>query len=326
MRAIVVDNPGPGFELRLDEAPTPQPGPGQVMIKVAAAGVNRADLLQARGQYPPPPGASELLGLEVAGTIVQIPDSTQGIGRQAGDQVCALLPGGGYAEYVAADSAHLLPVPRGVTLTDAAGLPESACTVWSNLIDGGFTPGSSLLVHGGAGGIGSLAISLAAALGATVYATAGSRARAETCERLGAIRGIDYRQEDFVQVIRQETAGRGVDVILDVVGASYLDQNLQCLAVGGHLMIIGLMGGAKGEINLGRMLAKRHTLAVTNLRNRTAADKARIVQRVRGDIWPLVEAGRIPVTIGARLPFASAAQAHRLMLKGQVEGKILLTW
>ncbi|MDR1825952.1 MAG: NAD(P)H-quinone oxidoreductase [Bifidobacteriaceae bacterium] len=325
MRAIVVDRPGPDCSLRLGEAPNPQPGPGQVLIKVTAAGVNRADLLQARGQYPPPPGASDLLGLEVSGVIEQVASQSDTAWR-VGDQVCALLPGGGYGEYAVAEAAHLLPRPANLPLPDAAALPEAACTVWSNLLEGGFTPASTLLVHGGAGGIGTMAVALAAAMGATVYATAGAPERVAAVERLGAARGIDYKQADFAQVVMEATGGRGVDVILDVVGAKYLEPNLACLAVGGHLMVIGLMGGAKAEVNLAKMLARRQTLAVTNLRNRTAADKAAIVDQVHRDVWPLVESGRLPLAIGTRMPMVEAAQAHELMRRGQVTGKILLTW
>jgi putative PIG3 family NAD(P)H quinone oxidoreductase len=324
MRAIVVENPGRDHQLTLAEVPTPEPGPGQALIKVAAAGVNRADLLQARGAYPPPPGASPLLGLECSGAVAALGPDTAG--WRVGDEAAALLPGGGYAEYAVADIGCLLPVGGALSLVDAGAAPESVCTVWSNLVEAGFERGASLLAHGGAGGIGTMAIRLGAALGSPVFATAGSAERARACEALGAARGIDYHAEDFAAVVREATNAEGVDVILDVVGAAYLERNLACLAAGGTLAIIGLMGGSKAEVDLGRMLARRHRIMATNLRNRPPAGKAAVVRDVRRDVWGLVADGPAAPVIGARFAMADAAAAHAAMKRGDVVGKILLAW
>jgi putative PIG3 family NAD(P)H quinone oxidoreductase len=324
VRGIVVENPGRDHRLILTEVPTPEPGPGQVSLRVAATGVNRADLLQARGAYPPPAGASPLLGLECSGTVVEIGPGVEG--WRPGDRAAALLPGGGYAEYAIADAVCLLPVEGGLSLADAGAAPESVCTVWSNLVEAGYLAGAPLLTHGGAGGIGTMAVRLGSALGSPVFATAGSAERARACEAWGAARGIDYKTEDFVQLVLEGTMGRGVDAILDVVGASYLERNLAALAEGGTLAVIGLMGGARAEVDLGRMLGRRQRIMATNLRNRTREDKARVVRDVRRDVWDLVTDGRAAPVIGARFPAADAAAAHAAMRSGNVVGKILLTW
>jgi putative PIG3 family NAD(P)H quinone oxidoreductase len=295
-----------------------------VLLAVTASGVNRADLLQARGGYPPPAGASPLLGLECSGTVAEVGEGVEG--WQVGDRAAALLPGGGYADYALAAAACLLPVPASFTLADAGAAPESACTVWSNLVEAGYLAGAPLLVHGGAGGIGTMAIRVGAALGSPVFATAGSPERTRACEALGASRGIDYRTEDFVAVVLEGTMGRGADVILDVVGASYLERNLEALAEGGTLAVIGLMGGTRADLDLGRMLSRRHRVMATNLRNRTPEDKARVVRDVRRDVWELVVDGRAAPVVGARFPSADAEAAHAALKSGSVVGKILLTW
>jgi putative PIG3 family NAD(P)H quinone oxidoreductase len=324
MRAIVVENPGREHTLTLADVETPAPGPGQVLIEAVSAGVNRADLLQARGGYPPPPGASPRWGLECAGVIGQMGPGVEG--WNVGDRVAALLPGGGYAEYAVADSACLLPVPPSLPLDQAGAAPESVCTVWSNFVEAGYVAGTPFLTHGGAGGIGSMAIRLGAALGSPVFATAGSPDRARACEALGASRGIDYRTEDFVRVVAEGTMGRGVDLVLDVVGAAYLERNLAALADGGTLAVIGLVGGSRAELDLGLLLRRRQRVMATNLRNRSAEDKARVVRAARRDVWGLVEDGRAAPVVGARFPMAEAAAAHAAMKAGSVLGKIILTW
>ncbi|MDR0366505.1 MAG: NAD(P)H-quinone oxidoreductase [Bifidobacteriaceae bacterium] len=324
MRGVVVENPGPDHSLTVAEVPTPRPGPGEVLIQVTAAGVNRADLLQARGKYPPPPGASDLLGLECSGVVAELGPNVEGVA--VGDQVAALLPGGGYAEFAVADAACTFPVQAPLALADAGAAPESACTVWSNFVEAGYTPGSPVLIHGGAGGVGSMAIRLAAALGSPVFATAGGADRAQACQALGAARGIDYKTEDFAEVVLAGTQHRGVDLVLDVVGGPYLEPNLRALAPGGTVIVIGLMGGATAEVNLGRMLNKRHRVMATNLRGRSVQQKAVIGRAVRHDVWGLVMDGRAAPVIGARFPMANAAAAHAAMRAGDVIGKILLTW
>ncbi|MDR1440912.1 MAG: NAD(P)H-quinone oxidoreductase [Bifidobacteriaceae bacterium] len=324
MYGIVVENPGRDHKLVLAELPTPRPGPGQVLMKVTASGVNRADLLQARGGYPPPEGASDLLGLECSGVIAELGEEVEG--WSVGDEVAALLPGGGYAEYAVAESACLFAVGGSLPLEDAGAAPESVCTVWSNLYEADYQAGAPLLAHGGAGGIGTMAITLGTALGSPVFATAGGPERVQACETLGAVRGIDHRAEDFVQVVLEETDFRGADFIIDVMGAAYLERNLKALAWGGTLAVIGLMGGSVAEVDLGKMLGHCHRVMATNLRGRSPADKALICGRVRHDVWDLVTAGRSAPVIGARLPVAEAAAAHALMKAGSVVGKILLVW
>lgn len=296
---------------------------GDVVIRVAAAGVNRADLLQAAGSYPPPPGASDILGLEVSGTIAEVGPGVTG--WPVGQSVCALLAGGGYAEYTAVPAAQLLPVPDGVGLAEAAALPEVACTVWSNLMmTARLHPGSLLLIHGGASGIGTHAIQLARALGTRVAVTAGSAEKLAVCAQLGAGILVNYRDEDFAERIRE--AG-GADVILDIMGARYLDRNVDALAAGGRLVIIGMQGGIKAELNIATLLGKRAGVIATSLRGRPVDGtdgKGAIVKEVTTNVWPLIAQGKVRPVIGAELPIAEAAEAHRLLNAGEVTGKVLL--
>jgi putative PIG3 family NAD(P)H quinone oxidoreductase len=322
MRAITITEPGGPEVLALAEVPDPSPAAGEVVIEIAAAGVNRADLLQRQGLYPPPPGTPPYPGLECAGRIVALGDGVTG--WRAGDEVCALLSGGGYAERVAVPAGQLLPVPAGITLTEAAALPEVACTVHSNVVTlAGLAAGETLLVHGGASGIGTFAIQLGRALGARVACTAGTPAKLARCRELGAELGICYPDEDFVAAITDFTEGRGADVILDLMGAAYLQRNVTALAPGGRLTVIGLQGGTRAELDLNALLRKRASVHATSLRARPAAEKAAIVAAVRGQVWPLVAAGKVRPVIDAVLPLAEAAQAHR-RLEGSHIGKILL--
>jgi putative PIG3 family NAD(P)H quinone oxidoreductase len=310
--------------LGLGQVPTPPLGPGEVLIAVSAAGVNRADLLQARGLYPPPPGASEVLGLEVAGVVAAV-----GAGVRdwlPGDEVCALLPGGGYAEFAAADAGCVLPVPAGVALGEAAALPEATCTVWSSFAAGGLAAGMTVLVHGGSGGIGTAAIQIGAALGADVLATAGGTRRAQRCVDLGARDAFDYRSGDFAPWVREATGGRGADVILDVVGARYLGANLGALADEGALVVIGLLGGARVEVDLGLVVGRRLRLVGTSLRSRTVAAKAGIVAAVRQTVWPWLEAKTVRPVVDRTLPMRDAALAHALLADHAAFGKVLLEW
>jgi len=296
-----------------------------VLIKVAAAGVNRADVLQAAGKYPPPPGASEIIGMEVSGIVAEAGSGVTG--WSVGQEVCALLAGGGYAEYVAVPAGQVMPIPEGVDLIDAAGLPEVACTVWSNLVlTAHLSKGQLLLVHGGASGIGSHAIQVARALGARVAVTAGSADKLELCRELGAQITINYRDEDFVARLREETDG--ADVILDIMGGAYLDRNIDALATDGQLVVIGMQGGVKGELNLGKLLAKRARVIGTTLRGRPVSgpnSKTEIVQAVMASVWPMIADGRVRPIIGTRLPIQQAADAHRQLVSGKVSGKIVLT-
>lgn len=304
-----------------------RPGIDEVLIEIFAAGVNRADLLQAAGNYPPPPGASDILGLEVSGRIAAVGD---GVSEWiVGQEVCALLAGGGYAESVIVPAAQVLPVPPGVTLHDAAALPEVACTVWSNLVMAAhLAPGEVLLVHGGASGVGSHAIQVAKQLGAVVAVTAGSDAKLDLCRQLGADIAINYRDDDFVERVRRATDGRGADVILDIMGAAYLDRNLDALAADGRLVIIGMQGGVKGELNIGKLVGKRLQVIGTALRARPVGGphgKGDIVAAVVESVWPMIADGRVRPVIGARFPLAEAQEAHRALASGDVSGKILLT-
>ena len=324
MRAVTVPNPGGPEALELSDVPEPTPGPGEVLIDVVAAGVNRADVLQRMGHYPPPPGAPAYLGLECSGRIAAVGEGVQT--WHVGDQVCALLPGGGYAEKVAVAASALLPVPAGVSLVNAAALPEVACTVWSNVfLAGALQPEHTLLVHGGSSGIGTMAIQLAKAMGARVAVTAGAAHKLAGCRELGAEILVNYRDEDFVERVLDATDGRGADVILDNMGAKYLGRNVAALAPDGRLIVIGLQGGTRGELDLGALLRKRGTIYATSLRSRTEAEKAALVAGVGSYVWPLIEAGRVQPVIHARYPLEEAAEAHRVMEASTHVGKLLLT-
>lgn len=323
MRAITIPEPGGPEALVLADVPTPEPGPGEVRIRVVAAGVNRADVMQRRGFYPPPPGASPYPGLEVSGVVDAL---GAGVTQwSAGDQVCALLTGGGYAENVIAPAAQCLPIPMGVSVTDAAALPEVACTVWSNVfMTANLTAGEVLLVHGGSSGIGTMAIQLGREAGARVAVTASSRTKLDVCRDLGAEILIDYRTEDFVERVRAATNGHGADVILDNMGAKYLARNLDALALDGRLVVIGLQGGVSAELNLSLLLSKRAAVHATSLRSRPLTQKAAIVAGVREHVWPLLEAGRVRPVIHAAYPLARAAEAHQEMEASGHIGKLLL--
>ena len=324
MRAVIASEPGGPEVLTLTELPDPVPGPGEVVIDVAATAVNRADTLQRQGKYPPPPGASDVLGLECSGTISAVGPEVNG--WQVGDEVCALLAGGGYAERVLVPAGQVMPLPKGVDLVTAGALPEVACTVWSNVfMIAGLQPGETLLVHGGAGGIGNMAIQLAKALGATVVTTAGTDEKLELCRKLGADVAVSYRDEDFVEEVKAATDGRGADVILDNMGAKYLDRNVSALATEGRLVIIGMQGGVKGELNIGKLLSKRGAVIATSLRSRPPAEKAAICAAVVEHVWPLVADGAVRTIVHATLPLAEAGVAHRLMESGDHVGKIVLT-
>ncbi len=323
MKAITLPEPGGPEALVLDDVPDPMPRPGEVVVEVVAAGVNRADVMQRQGHYEPPPGSSAYPGLEVSGRIAQLGDGVEG--WSVGDEVCALLTGGGYAERVAVPAGQLLPVPAGVSLEDAAALPEVACTVWSNVfMTANIQPGEVLLVHGGGSGIGTMAIQLGREVGARVAVTAGSPEKLEVCRELGASILVNYRTEDFEAVVRDATDGHGADVILDSIGAKYLERNVGVLAVNGRLVVIGLQGGRSGEINLGAMLAKRCALIATTLRARPAAEKAAIVAAVREHVWPLIEAGRVRPVVHGAYALGDAAGAHREMEASTHVGKLLL--
>jgi len=323
MRAVVIEEPGGPDVLKLREVPDPVPGPGEVVVTTVAAGVNRADLMQREGYYPPPQGAPPWPGMECSGRISAIGADVSG--WQPGDEVCALLSGGGYAEQVSVPAGQLLPIPAGVTLPDAAALPEAACTVYSNVVmQAGLTAGETLLVHGGASGIGTMAIQLGHALGARVICTAGSAAKLERCRGLGADAAIDYRNEDFADAVSEFTGGHGADVILDIMGAAYLPANITALATGGRLVVIGMQGGAAGELDLGQLMLKRASVHASTLRARPAAEKAGIVAAVRDGVWPLISSGQVRPVIETTLPLADAAAAHRLMADGGHVGKILL--
>jgi putative PIG3 family NAD(P)H quinone oxidoreductase len=325
MRAITIPEPGEADALVLADVPAPTPSEGEVLVEVVAAGVNRADVQQRKGYYPPPPGASELPGLEVSGRVAEMGPGTEGAGWEVGDEVCALLAGGGYAEYVAVPVGQLLPVPHGIPLADAAALPEVACTVWSNLvIEAHLREGETVLLHGGSSGIGTMAIQVAKALGARVAVTAGSRDKLEACRDLGADVLVNYQEQDFVEEVRAATGGRGADAILDVVGAKYLSRNVDLLARDGRLVVIGLLGGRKAELDLGALLPKRGRVIATSLRSRSTEDKARIVAVVREQVWPWIEEGRVRTVIQSRHPLADAAAAHREMEASGHVGKILL--
>lgn len=323
MKAITIPEPGEAEALVLADVPPPEPAEGEVRIRVAAAGVNRADIMQRKGFYDPPPGSSPYPGLEVSGTVDALGEGAEGWAM--GDEVCALLVGGGYAEQVCAPATQVLPVPAGVSLEDAAALPEVVCTVWSNVfMTANLLPGQTLLVHGGSSGIGTMAIQLAREVGARVAVTAGSAEKLQACKALGAEVLVNYREQDFVEEIKAATDGAGADVILDNMGAKYLARNVDALAVGGRLVVIGLQGGTTAELNLNTLLRKRAAVIATSLRARPLPEKAAIVAAVREHVWPLVESGRVRPVVHSRHPLAEAAAAHREMESSGHIGKILL--
>lgn len=323
MQAIAIEDQGPNYRLVLKEWPTPEPGPGEVLIKVAGAGLNHADLLQGKGHYPPPPGAPETLGMEISGTVAAL---GQGVSEcKVGDRVCALVAGGGYAEYAVVAASSTLPVPDSLPLVDAAAFPEALFTVWTNLFDSArLKPGERVLVHGGSSGIGVNAIQLLAARGHEVFTTAGSADKCKACVALGAKRAINYKEEDFVAVIEQETGGKGVDVILDMVGGDYVQRNMTVAAMWGRIVNIAYQKGPKAELNFVPMLRKRLSLMATTLRNRSTKEKEAIRDALLKEVWPLVAAGKIKPVIEARLPLGEAQKAHALMAGSGHIGKIIL--
>jgi putative PIG3 family NAD(P)H quinone oxidoreductase len=336
MTVVEITSPGGPEVLKPARRPVPRPGAGEVLVRVAAAGVNRPDVMQRQGRYPPPAGASDLPGLEIAGEVVALGPTVAGAeadggptaaaGVSIGDQVTALLPGGGYAEYALAAAPLCLPVPAGISLVEAAAIPETFFTVWTNLFDRGrCKAGDNVLIHGGTSGIGTTAIQLAAAWGAQVFATAGSDEKARACERLGAVRGINYRTEDFVTVVRAATGDRGVDVTLDMVAGSYVPRNLELAALEGRVVVISLLGGSRAEVNMGLVLTKRLTLTGSTLRARTVAQKAEVAAAVHRHVWPLLSSGRVRPVIHATFPLSEASEAHRMMETSNHIGKIVLT-
>lgn len=329
MRAVEFTDAGGPEVLNVTTRPVPQPGPGEVLVKVAAAGLNRADVAQRRGIYPPPAGESDIPGLEVSGTVVERGPGVQiGQGYDDGAHVCALLAAGGYAEYVVAPVAQTVPVPAGVSLVDAAGLPEAAATVWSNLVmEAGIEPGERLLVHGASGGIGSAAIQIMTAYGVDVAVTGSTAEKLEHARGLGADVAIDYGTEDFVERIRAVTSDRdvpGADVILDVVGAKYLERNVEALGTDGRLVVIGLAGGARAELDLAKLMAKRGRIIATTLRSRPAEEKARIMQEVREHVWPMITHKHLTVTTDRVFGLSEAREAHEYFDSGEHRGKVLL--
>ncbi|MCW2813601.1 MAG: ppsC [Nocardioides sp.] len=324
MRAVVADGRGGPEVLSVQEVPDVEPGPGEVAIEVAATAVNRADTLQRQGFYPPPKGASDVIGLECSGTVAALGEGVEG--WAVGDEVCALLAGGGYASRVVVPAGQVMPVPAGVDLVHAGALPEVACTVWSNVfMAASLKPEESFLVHGGAGGIGTFAIQLAHALGSQVLTTGGTAEKLALCAELGADVTISYRDQEFVEVAREATGGRGVDVILDNMGAAYLGRNVDALATEGRLVVIGMQGGSKGELDLGKLLSKRGAVIATSLRGRPAAGKAVICASVVEHVWPLVADGTIRPVVEQTMPLEEVRRAHELMDAGSHTGKIVLT-
>ncbi len=324
MNAVEISEPGGPDVLRPVTRPVPVPGSGQMLIHVAAAGVNRPDIIQRQGLYPPPPGASDLPGLEVAGHVIETGPDVAGFA--IGDAVTALVGGGGYAEFCIVDAPVCLPVPRGLSLQEAAALPETVFTVWTNLFERGrLKAGESVLIHGGTSGIGTIAIQLARAFGARVFATAGSDAKCEACVRLGAEHAVNYRDADFVDVLKERTGGAGVDVILDMVGGDYVERNIALLARDGRLINIAFLQGSKVSLNLLPVMLKRLTLTGSTLRARSVAEKAMLTDAVGAQVWPLIEAGTVRPVMDSAFPLAEAAQAHARMEGSQHIGKIILT-
>jgi NADPH:quinone reductase len=324
MNVIEISEPGGPEVLIPAQRPTPAPDANDILIKVEAAGVNRPDAIQRAGHYPPPPGATDLPGLEVAGTVAAIGANVSGFAL--GDAVCALTPGGGYAQYCLAPASHCLPVPAGFSMVEAAGVPETYFTVWHNVFQrGGLQKGETFLVHGGSSGIGTTAIQLAKAFGARVLTTAGSDEKCRVCESLGADRAINYRTEDWPAIVREFTEKRGVDVILDMVGARYIQMNINSLAMDGRIVIIGFLGGSKAEVDFTRVMVRRQTITGSTLRPQSDAAKAEIATALKTQIWPLLEAGTVKPIIHQTFPLNQAADAHALMESSQHVGKIILT-
>jgi NADPH2:quinone reductase len=324
MIAIGIREPGPPEVLVPVERPTPAVAAGEVLIKVAAAGVNRPDVMQRQGKYPPPPGASDIPGLEIAGEIVGVASDVTS--WRTGERVCALVSGGGYAEYCSAPAPQCLPIPGGLDLIQAAAIPETFFTVWTNAFERGrLVAGETILIHGGSSGIGTTAIQLARAFGARVIATAGSDEKCSACQSLGAEVAINYRSTDFVTTVRDTTGGHGVDVVLDMVGGEYLQRNIDCLARDGRLVQIGLLSGAKSQINMGPVLQRRLWITGSTLRARSIAEKAAIAGAVHQHVWPLLEAGTVRVLVHATFPLQQAAEAHRVMESSAHIGKLVLT-
>ncbi|WP_313405451.1 NAD(P)H-quinone oxidoreductase [Aeromicrobium sp.] len=320
MRAVIVEEPGGPERLAIGDVPAPEAGPGEVVVQVAAAGVNRADLLQRQGHYPPPPGTTDVIGLECSGVVAEVGEGVTGV--SVGDEVCALLSGGGYAERVVVPAGQVVPVPAGIDLIAAGAVPETYATVWSNVFMlAGLQPGETLLVHGGASGIGTTAIQLAKAFGATVITTVGSAEKAEVVRELGADVVVNYREDDFVQACEQ--AG-GADVVLDIIGGRYLAQNVASLARGGRIVVIGMQGGLKGELNLGALLGKQGTISATSLRFRPPEEKAEIMARLVEHVWPLIEAGTVGPIVHRTVPFEQVADAHRVLEESSHVGKVVL--
>jgi putative PIG3 family NAD(P)H quinone oxidoreductase len=326
MMAIEIARPGGPEVLRLARRPVPELAPGEVLVRVSAAGVNRPDVMQREGKYPPPPGASEIPGLEIAGTVAALGASNAGLRWNVGDAVCALVSGGGYAEYAAVPAVQCLPIPAGTSIAAAAGMPETFFTVWTNLFQRGrLVAGEHALVHGGTSGIGTTAIQLAHAFGARVHTTAGSAEKCAACIALGASTAINYREDDFVEAVKRATAGRGVDVVLDIIGGEYLQRNLECLAMDGRLVQIGLMEGNRAELNLRPLLQKRLTITGSTLRARTVAEKGALALEVERHVWPLVASGRVTPVLHRTFPLTAADDAHRLLESSDHVGKIVLT-
>ena len=324
MRAVEITQPGKPEVLKIGTRPVPQAKAGEVLIKIAAAGVNRPDVMQRMGRYPVPPGASDIPGLELAGSVVALGEGVSGF--RIGDAVCALVQGGGYAEYCNAPAPQCLPIPKGLSAVEAASLPETFFTVWSNVFDrAGLKSGETLLVQGGSSGIGVTAIQMAKAFGHTVFATAGSDEKCQACVKLGASRAINYRTEDFVAVVKEATGGRGVDVILDMVGGDYIDRELKALADDGRIALIAFLGGTQSTINLNEVLRRRLTLSGSALRPRSIEFKGGVAKNLRERVWPLIEAGKIKPVIYKTFPLADASKAHELMESSAHIGKIVLT-
>ncbi len=323
MKVVDISQPGDATVLEIRERPIPKPANGEILIKVAAAGLNRADIMQRNGHYPPPPGASDLLGLEVSGSIAALgPDVDQ---LSVGDEVCALLAGGGYAEYCTAPATSCLPIPKSLNIIESAAVPETFFTVWTNVfMRGRLTKGERFLIHGGTSGIGTTAIQLANTFGAEVYATAGSAEKCETCIELGATVAINYRESDFEEQIKAKTDGKGVDLILDIMGGSYFKKNLSCLAMEGRLVIIATQGGLKSELNVLPIMLKRLTVTGSTLRPRTAEQKAEIAQELKAYAWPLLDTGQVKPVIDSIFPMQKIRDAHERLESGSHIGKIIM--